>query len=288
MDDENSCPWVQGEIFLQTAYRPLGKCERLTRVQLSKSPLFDLLLGLKSYGLNSIQERLLRKEVKEYNAFIEDTVDKRIAVHKARSFNTKPSPTPVREDMFHFLLTAKDPETNLPAFDDRDNLLSEARLLVLAGTDTTSTTLCALFFYLGHYSRVLAKLTEEIRSTFSSIDEVVYGPTLSKCKYLRACVDETLRMSFPAPSELSRVILSGGAIIDGNAYPAGTVVGCPGFAIGWNESVYGDVNIFRPERWIPSSHLDTLNSEADVQKLKQCFHPFSIGPMNCAGQNLAM
>jgi cytochrome P450 len=263
--------------------------KQLTLIQLSKSPFFDVLVKLQSYGLYYIQQRLLRRELKQYNAFIEDVVDNRIATYKAQQTKPdNPSSASIRKDLFNFLLEAKDPKTHLPAFTVRDHLLSEARLLVLAGTDTTSTTLSALFFYLSHYPRVLAKLIEEIRSTFSSIDEVVYGPTLSKCKYLRACVDETLRMSFPAPSELSRVVLSGGAIIDGNAYPAGTIVGCPGFAIGWNEAVYGDANIFRPERWIPSSHPDTLNPEADVQKLRQCFHPFSIGPMNCAGQNLAM
>jgi hypothetical protein len=44
--------------------------------------------------------------------------------------------------MLHFLLNAVDPETNLPAYSERRNLLVEARLLVLAGTDTSAGTLC--------------------------------------------------------------------------------------------------------------------------------------------------
>lgn len=226
-------------------------------------------------------ERARKIEVKDYNAFVESNVDKRIAAHKAGAN------VPGREDMFHFLLTATDPDTNLPAFSNRHHLLAETRLLVLAGTDTTAMTLCALFFYLAHNPRVLSKLAQEVRSTFSSSDQIVLGTKLSGCKYLRACIDETLRMAHPAPSELPREVLPGGAVIDGHLYPAGTVVGCAGWSMGRNETVFGDVATYRPERWIPSSDPDTLNSDADVQKLKRAFHPFSIGSMNCAGQNLA-
>ncbi|KAF2193550.1 cytochrome P450 [Zopfia rhizophila CBS 207.26] len=103
--------------------------------------------------------------------------------------------------MFHFLLTVT-PDTNLPAF-SHDHLLSEARLLVLAGTDTSTMTLCGVFFYLTHDPRVLAKLTEEIRSIFFSAEKIVQGIKLSKCKHLRACIDETLRMAPPAPANSS-------------------------------------------------------------------------------------
>ncbi|KAF1963425.1 cytochrome P450 [Byssothecium circinans] len=243
--------------------------------KLSKSPLLDLILFLQPRGLNKLMERARKKAITEYNRFIEGSVDARIAAYKSGdSFSG-------RQDMFHFLLSAVDPDTNLPAFSDRDNLLSETRLLVLAGTDTTALVLTAIFFYLAHYPRVLSKLAAEVRITFDSADDIVLGSKLSGCRYLRACVDEALRLAPPAPGELPREVLPGGAIIDGHAYPAGTVVGCAGWAMGRDSSVYDDPDIYRPERWL-------ANSATDVLKLKKAFHPFSIGSMNCAGQDLAM
>lgn len=233
-------------------------------------------------------EYIRKEEIKDYAAFIENSVARRVEAYKARSAIPNSSSNPVREDMFHFLLTAVDPDTGLPAFSERHNLLAETRLLVVAGTDTTALTLSAWFFYLAHYPRVLSRLTNEVRSTFLSPEEIALGTTLSKCKYLRACIDETLRISHPAPGELPREILKGGAIIDGHPYPAGTLVGCAAWSLGRDESVYGDCNVFRPERWIPSSNPEALNTEADVLRLRKAFHPFSIGPMNCAGQSLAV
>ncbi|KAF2681173.1 cytochrome P450 [Lentithecium fluviatile CBS 122367] len=190
-----------------------------------------------------------------------------------------------REDMLQFLLNAIDPETKQPAFSKRNELEAETRSLLLAGTDTSSLTITALFFYLSQYPRVLAKATAEVRSVFSSADEIVLGTALSSCKYLRACIDETLRMSHPAPSELPRQILAGGAEIDGHTYPARTEVGCAAWSMGRDESMYGDVNKYRPERWIPSADPDW---EAEVRALKKSFHPFSMGRMNCTGQRLAV
>ena len=59
----------------------------------------------------------------------------------------------VRKDMFHYLYQAKDPETGQPAY-SKDELLAEASLLTIAGSDTTSVTLCGFFFYITHYPRL--------------------------------------------------------------------------------------------------------------------------------------
>jgi cytochrome P450 len=248
---------------------------------LSKSGLLNLVLFLQPRGLNTLQERIRHADVKEYNTFVESRVDKRIAAHEA-------SEKAARHDMLYFLLAATDPETKSRVYADRNHLLAESRLLVLAGTDTSAATICGLFFYLAHNSRVLAKLSAEVRSTFASAEEIMLGPKLSKCKYLRACVDEALRIAPPAPGELPREVLPGGATIDGRFYPAGTVVGCSAWSMGRDEAVYGDANTYRPERWIPSSHPDTLNSEEQVRNLKKNFHPFSIGSGDCAGRNVAL
>jgi cytochrome P450 len=52
---------------------------------------------------------------------------------------------------------------------------SEARFLVMAGSDTTSTGLTTTFFYLSRYLECYAKVAEEVKSTFSNGGIVIDG-----------------------------------------------------------------------------------------------------------------
>lgn len=131
-------------------------------------------------------ERARRVEVKDYNKFVETRLARRLIGHQSSTTSM------IREDMFHFLLHAIDPDTKEPAFADKGHLLSATRMFTLAGTDTTSLNITALFFYLAHYSRVLTKVAAEVRTTFASAEEIVIGTSLSRCTYLRACIGETL------------------------------------------------------------------------------------------------
>ncbi|KAF1971016.1 benzoate 4-monooxygenase cytochrome P450, partial [Bimuria novae-zelandiae CBS 107.79] len=242
--------------------------------KLSKSPIFGAILYLQPRGLLKVLEKIRSKQVKVYNTFMENSVDRRIAAHRA-------NPSPEAKDMFHFLLKAIYPDDNLPEYPDRNYFLCEARLNMITGFDTTTTTLSGLFFYLSHYPTVLAKLVMEIRSAFNTSEEIVPGVKLNQCKYLRACIDEGLRLAHPVPGEMPRQVRPGGAVIEAVHYPAGTKVGCAAWAFGRNESVYGDASVFRPERWMPSD-------EEEFVRLRRAFHPSSIGPLNCVGQGLAM
>ncbi|KAF2464532.1 benzoate 4-monooxygenase cytochrome P450 [Lindgomyces ingoldianus] len=251
---------------------------------ITKSPLLDTLVWLKPRGLNSIIERLAPQEIKDHYAFVELLVRSRMAAEEKRE--TEKSPVE-REDMLHFLCSAKDPETGKPAFGFKE-LLAEANLLILAGSDTTAITISTVFFYICHDKRVYLKLVREIRSTFPNPEAIVHCPELLNCKYLRACIDETLRMAPAAPSELPREVLPGGVEIDGDHYPQGVIVGTPNWSMGRNEEHYGDAYTFRPERWIVSDDLDTLNTEEEVLRLKRGLHTFLRGPGDCIGQKLAV
>lgn len=69
-----------------------------------------------------------------------------------------------------------------------------------AGGDTTATALSALFFYLSRNAEAYSKLANEIRTTFASHAEIKGGPKLASCRYLRASIEEALRMSPPVSS----------------------------------------------------------------------------------------
>ncbi|KAF1949995.1 benzoate 4-monooxygenase cytochrome P450 [Byssothecium circinans] len=245
----------------------------------TKSPFLDLIVWLKPRGLNALLEKFAPREVQHYYDFVAESVAQGLEASK-----TPPSGKS-RDDIFHFLCTATDPDTGRSAFSEEE-LLSETHLLNIAGRDTTVCTISALFFYLTHNRSVYDKVAQEIRSTFTSPEEVLPGGLLNSCTYARACIQETLRLAPPGPSELPRVVLPGGMKIDGNYYPEGTIVGTAGWANGHNDEVFGDAEVYRPERWIVSS--ETGVSSANVAELKEGFHPFLKGPGSCLGQHLAL
>lgn len=280
---------TQGHSFLSEIFIP-GKIRQNGLIvsadipqKFTRSPFLGLLLWLKPRGLSKLLDIITPADTKAYYTFIEESVAAR---RKAEESSKKPGQysNPLRQDMFHFLFQAKDPDTGKPAYSQQE-LFAEANLLVIAGSDTTAINLCGFFFYISRNPRSYQKLIEEIRSNFNSADEIVGGPKLSSCRYLRACLDESMRLTPAGPSELSRTILAGGLTIDGEHYPAGVVVGTSGWSSGRNDE-YGDPFVYRPERWLVDKTTGVTSEE--VARISSLVHPFSAGWGNCVGQNLAI
>ncbi|KAI9781242.1 MAG: hypothetical protein M1816_002425 [Peltula sp. TS41687] len=250
---------------------------------MARSPLLDLFLWLKPRGLNSLLDALTPKDVKNYYRFIEQSVLERRKLEE-ESQKLDDEGKGARQDMFHFLSQAKNPDTGEFAYSEQE-LLAEADLLIAAGSDTTSISLCGFFSYISRNKRVYDKLVREIRSTFDSAEEIISGAKLSSCQYLRACLDEAMRLAPAGPCEMSRTVLPGGQMIDGDFYPEGIVVGRSGWATGRNDE-FGDPHVYRPERWIENEEAG-VTAEA-IKHLRNMVHPFIAGPTNCVGQNLAM
>lgn len=93
--------------------------------------------------------------------------------------------------LFHYLYHAIDPETGERGF-PLDELFGECESLIIAGADTTSIVVSAMFFYLARRPKIQEKLAREILSTFSNVDEIKSGAALLSCKYLRAFIQEAL------------------------------------------------------------------------------------------------
>jgi cytochrome P450 len=159
-------------------------------------------------------------------------------------------------DLFSDVCYLKDPETGQSL--SLRELWSEATFLIPAGGDTTVTTMAATFFYLSRYPACYARLTEEIRTIFADGSEIGAGPKLIACKYLRACIDETLRISPPAGSTLWRDIPCDGkspVVIDGHAVPEGARIGVNVYTIHHNEKYFPDSWTFTPERFFEEGDM---------------------------------
>ena len=190
-----------------------------------------------------------------------------------------------RQDLFYFLAEARDPDTGLPLYGE-DELRAESNLLMIAGSDTTAVSMSGIFFYLTGDPRVLHKLVDEVLATFESAEDIVYGPKLLGCTYLSACINEAMRLAPLAPGDLPREVLAGGIQIDGEYYAPGTIVGAAPWVLSRTEEIWGDADVFRPERWI----LDESNgvTAESLVRLRKNHHPFLTGPGTCAGKNVAM
>ncbi|GAM82501.1 hypothetical protein ANO11243_004820 [Dothideomycetidae sp. 11243] len=183
-------------------------------------------------------------------------------------------------DIFHFIMKAKDPESG-ESFTQQE-LGSEANLMVSAGGDTTSTAMASTFYFMTKYPETLEKATREVRAAFSSVDSIVPGTALNNCTYLRACMDESMRISPPVPSALMREALVGGVTINGHTFPAGTDLCVPAFVIHRNSKYYPDPLAYKPERWISASGKE--EKEESIRVAQAAFCPFSIGPRSCVGR----
>lgn len=172
------------------------------------------------------------------------------------------------QDMFHHLLKARDPQTG-EGFSKGD-LGAESVLLMIAGTHTTSIAIASIVHHLARNQQCLERVTAEVKTTD------MHYPQLSTLPYLRACINESLRLCPPTAGHLQREILSGGAQVDGVWYQAGTNVGISAYALQRNPLVWSNPDQFLPERWLQ-----------DGGKTKAGFIAFSSGPLACPGKQLA-
>jgi len=222
--------------------------------------------------LRSSLGRTVTRYNSEFRDFCVTALKERVKTEKT-SGSTESTST----DMFHQLLKARDPETE-EGFTMGD-LGSESVLFMIAGTHTTSVAIAATVFYLAKNKEPLVKVGAEIHDAFVCTEDMDYRQ-LAKLPYLRACINESLRLCPPTAGHLQREALSAGAEIDGKWYPPGTNLGISAYALQRNPSIWTDPNAFIPERWLQSD-------SQSLPSLHSGLIAFSSGPLGCPGKQLA-
>jgi cytochrome P450 len=185
-------------------------------------------------------------------------------------------------------------------------LVSNCDLFMIAGSETTASLLSGVTYWLLNTPRSLKKVTEEVRSIFERDEDIDFKEASAKLPYMLACLDEALRMFPPIPISLNRMTLPGaptriaGVMIPENvrltylsipslsphaANLIQTKVGVHQLSAFHSERNFYRAKEFIPERWLPESTNDPsspfYNDRREVHK------PFSFGPRDCIGRNLA-
>lgn len=187
-----------------------------------------------------------------------------------------------QNDIFSILLDPKGSGGDEGSQPSVSELGGECTTLLMAGSETTSTAISATLFYMMRNPETYEKAVREVRDQFShSESNVRLGAALNSCTYLRACLDESLRLSPPAASAQWRGVVAD-AIVDGRPVPAGCDVGTSLYAIQRHPAYFDQSSVFRPERWTES------NDASASERAQSAFSPFLLGPRSCVAKPLAV
>jgi cytochrome P450 len=89
-------------------------------------------------------------------------------------------------------------------------LVANASTLITAGSETTATVLSGITYFLLRNPDKLKRVTDEVRSSFESEDDIVFTTASSRLPYMIACFQEALRLYPPVPTGMPRMTPTSG------------------------------------------------------------------------------
>ncbi|GAW13167.1 hypothetical protein ANO14919_025450 [Xylariales sp. No.14919] len=226
-----------------------------------------VLVSLTYIGLSSLVQvlfRLGRFAIVRVQKYTDDMVSTRLSMEKSR------------DDLFEGLVKRRE-DWNLSF----KKLSANAFLLVLAGSETTATTLSGATYLLLKHPEILEKLKHEIRSTFEDASQININ-SVGNLKYMLAVLNEALRLYPPVTSGLVRTVPEGGSEIAGHFVAEGTYVEIQQWSMNHSKDNWADPWEFNPERF-----LTTSEEALEVGNKLEALQAFNVGPRNCIGRNLA-
>ncbi|KAJ3577291.1 hypothetical protein NPX13_g3277 [Xylaria arbuscula] len=151
---------------------------------------------------------------------------------------------------------------------------------IVAGSETTATMLSGTIYLLLNNPAVLSNLTTKIRSDFpAQLDLTIVN--LQSHKYLNNVLKEGLRLYPPAPDTLFRATKNRTVTVAGKIVPPCTSMTMNLWAAGRDPANFHRPLEFIPDRWLENTLPEFQNDDQAV------FKPFSVGPRDCIGKNLA-
>ena len=175
-------------------------------------------------------------------------------------------------DIVSLLIDARDRQTGEPMSDRQ--LLDEILTLIVAGHETTASSLNWFWYLLTQAPEVAARLHAEVDA--APYDAPGYDQ-LADYPYARRAVDETLRL-YPPGWLLTRRSIAA-STIGNHALPPRTDVLISPYLIQRHPAYWPQPETFDPDRFLP---------EANAARNRFAYLPFGLGPRACIGEHLAL
>ena len=155
------------------------------------------------------------------NAVARDWCNEQTKERQSRDNGTK--------DVAYWFFNPTEPMSDDPKIDQMW-AMADSRLLIVAGTDTTSSALTYATYRLCRDPTYTRKIREELAEHNINSSNIT-NIALQSCTYLQACIDESLRLHPPVPSGLYRITPSEGLTIGDTFVPGGVTVIMPTYSV---------------------------------------------------------
>ncbi|GAB7349065.1 hypothetical protein MBLNU459_g8025t2 [Dothideomycetes sp. NU459] len=213
-----------------------------------------------------------KKQCKDVHDFIDYYVQRALNLHKEKRDDGD-------KEKYVFL------EALAAQTSDPEELRSQLVNILLAGRDTTASTLSWIFFLLIKNPTVFTELRRAVVESFGTydapLDDITFS-SLKNCQYLQHCLNETLRLHPVVPLNSRRALvdttLPRGGGPDGLSpvfIPKGTEVNYAVHVMHRREDLWEDAEAFKPQRWVG-------------RRPGWEYLPFNGGPRICIGQQFAL
>ena len=183
-----------------------------------------------------------------------EAVENLAGIAVARVSQRLDNPNSDRVDLLARLMQGKDADGKPLG---RSELTAEALTQLIAGSDTTSNTSCALLYWVLRTPGVLTKLQAELDANIPS--GVPNYDAVKELPYMNNVIQETLRIHSTSSLGLPRLVPGvspenpdpKGVEILGHTFPPGTTLSVPAYTIHHSREIWGeDADEFRPERYV--------------------------------------
>ena len=135
---------------------------------------------------------------------------------------------------------------------------------IVAGSDTTATTLTYLVWAVCRHPEVKATLFKELETL--PADEDFTDRELKQLPYLNQVIDEALRLYPAVAAGLPRSVPPGGATLAGHRIEGGVTVSSQSYTLHRNPEAFPQPEVFNPSRW-----------ETPTKAMKDAFFAFGGG-----------
>ena len=174
-------------------------------------------------------------------------------------------------DILSILLEAMDRHKDTMT---KQHVRDELVTLIAAGHETTTNMLAWTFYLLSEHPTILERVLAELQDVLGGRDPQV--DDVPRLTYLDWVIKESMRMYPSAWTHGRRAVEA--FDLDGYHFPAGTIIMFSQWVLHRLPDVWGDPQVFRPERWDPVS---------GQQVPQWAYFPFGGGSRICMGMPLA-